>query len=182
MRTFIAIEPRESLKNSLGQIQTKLKNQPLDARWVNPKNLHLTLKFLGQVTPEQINQINKVVDQVAKEFKAFTVSLRQFGFFPNPKQPRVFFLNPDNQENLKAIFSSLQEQLEIIGFPKKSRFSSHLTLARLKSNKNIRQFVEKIEAIEINFSFEVKEIAVFKSTLAKSGAIYEKIFSSSLTA
>jgi 2'-5' RNA ligase len=173
MRAFVAISLPEELKNKVWQIQQELRTCGLDCKWIKPQNIHLTLKFLGEVKEEKVNEIKQTIETTAKEFKAFKVSFKKFGFFPGEKNPRVFFVDTDNEDNLKNIASALS--------PGENRFKSHITLARLKSRKNIDCLKRKIKDIVFEESFEVKEITLFKSKLNAQGPIYEKIFTSSLT-
>ncbi len=90
MRTFIAIDLPDSIKEKINSLQTKLKNCDPSAKWVRPANMHLTLKFLGEVEQEKIPQIKKILEKVAAKHRALNVALEAFGFFPNEKRPRVF--------------------------------------------------------------------------------------------
>jgi len=182
MRAFIAVELPESLKNHLSQIQEDLKTCNLECKWIKPANIHLTLKFLGDIDQKQLGQIKTILKQVASNLSCFEVSIDGFGFFPNEKRPRVFFLSTTNQERLKSIVNQLEEALEKIGFPIEDRFRSHLTLARIKTLKNIELLKEKIKDVKMEGKLTVKELALYKSTLTPSGAIYERIASSPLAA
>jgi len=159
-----------------------LKKCDVHAKWVNPKNLHFTLKFLGEATQEQIKEIEKIIEDVANRFRPFTVNLKEFGFFPNEKRPRVFFVSTDNEEILRKISQRLEEKLEKIGFKKEDRFKSHITVARLRSNKNLHLLKKEIKNISLTEAIPIKEITLFKSTLTESGPIYETICKMNLTA
>ena len=180
MRVFVAIDLPEELKNKIGQIQQELKACDLDCKWVKPQNIHLTLKFLGEAEKEEIDEMKQTLKSAAKEFRAFKVSFKEFGFFPQEREPRVLFVSTDNEENLKNIVSALSPQ-ENLPVGRQGKFKSHITLARLKSNKNVDCLKRRIKSIVFTESFEVKDITLFKSKLNAQGPIYEKILTSSFT-
>ena len=182
MRTFIAIELPEDIKIKLQNLTETFKKCGLDAKWVETKNIHMTLKFLGEVDEEQLEEIKKSITTITNQFKSFTVSLTNFGFFPNEKYPRVFFVATDKEEMLKNIAIRLEDGLEKIGFAKEGRFRSHLTLCRFKGTKNIDALKKEAETIAPQGQFPIEGISLFKSTLTSRGPIYEEIFKASLTA
>jgi 2'-5' RNA ligase len=108
------------------------------------------------------------------------LNLTKFGFFPNENYIRIVFIATDKEEILKKVAFELEEGLEKLGFPKEGRFSSHLTLARLRSKKNLDCLKKEIKNIAIREKFVVSEITLFKSTLKPTGPVYEKIFSAQL--
>lgn len=182
MRLFIAVDLPLDIKEKIKEVQLALKKCDLNAKWVNAENVHLTLKFLGEVGEDKIEEIKKIIETVAAYQKLFTVQFKDFGFFPNEKKPRVFFVSTSGEDILKSMANTLEEKLEIIGFKKEGRFRSHLTLARLRTPQNIDCLKNEIRKIKLEEKFLIKEIVLFKSTLKASGPIYEKIFISNLTA
>ncbi len=182
MRAFIAIDLPKDLKEEIKSIQDVLKETDVNFRWVNPANIHLTLKFLGNIEKDQVEKIKTILTSVSKNFSSFKSEFTEFGFFPNEKKPRVFFIATSQEDTLKSVATNLQEELEKIGFEKEGKFKSHITLARIKTLKNIEKLIQNLSAIKFEESFDIKELVLYKSTLTKNGPIYEKIFSSSLTA
>ncbi len=182
MRAFIAWELPLSLKSKLEKTLEEFKRLPLEAKWTEPKNLHLTLKFLGEIEEKKIEEIKKILVDISQEFKSLIVNLVGFGFFPNEKYARVFFVATDKEEPLAKIAQRLEEKLQILGFAKENRFKSHITLCRLRSSKNINLLQEKIKKLSLKEAFILKNICLFKSALAPSGPIYEEIFKISLSA
>lgn len=181
MRTFIAVELPLDIKEKIAKTTQPLQNLKLDANWVKNQNLHLTLKFLGEIKEAELDKITEIIDKTAKSFKAFRTGLGTFGFFPNEKRPRVFFIEAETKNVLESIAEALESLLEKIGFKKEGRFKSHITLARMKSSANIESLKSEIDKITFKEEFLVKEIALFKSALTSGGPIYEKIFKSNLT-
>jgi len=177
MRLFIAIDLPQDLKEELSHLMTKLKKCAADAKWVEPQNLHLSLKFLGEVAEDKIKKIEDIISIVSKKYMTLELSLEKFCFFPNKTHPRVFFVATDKGEEMKKIYSSFEDALQDIGFKKEGRFKSHITLARFRSSKNIDVLKKQIESITIKGEFPANEIILFKSILNPQGPIYEKIFS-----
>src|SRR3989338_3133701 len=167
MRAFIAIDIGENLKNKLSQIQENLKECDLDFKWVKPENLHLTLKFLGEIEEKKLLEIKKIIEETAFSQKSFKLSFETFGFFPDSRRPRVFFVSTDNQDLLKTLVQQLEINLGKIGlpcpacrqaggrqgFPAENRFQSHLTLARIKVRKNLETLLENLEKIKLEGNF-----------------------------
>lgn len=181
MRTFIAIDLTASVREKISNIQNVLKKCDLDAKWVSPENAHITLKFLGWVKdPGQIEKIKKIIKETAIKFKCLDVNLKEFGFFPNERRPRVFFISTDKEDILKNISCELEEKLEKCGFEKEGRFRSHITIARFRSPKNIDALSRELKDIKVKETLPIKEITLFKSTLTKAGPVYEVIFKSTL--
>jgi len=176
MRLFIAIDIPEDLKEKLARVIGGLKKCDLDAKWVNPSNIHITLKFLGETRGEQLEKIKAIISETAGNFAKLEIAAGNFGFFPNEISPKVLFISTNNDETLKNISLRLEDKVEGLGFPKENRFKSHLTLARFRGRKNIDRLKEEIKKITLEAKFAVCEIILFKSTLESSGPVYEKIF------
>lgn len=182
MRAFIAIDLPERIKRKIAKLENDLKKCDLAFRWVKPENLHLTLKFLGDINQEQVSKIKEAIAKVSDKFSAFKASFNGFGFFPNERRPRVFFISIDKKKLLKSIATELEEELETLGFKKEGKFKSHITLARIKDLKNIECLKSKIKNTQLDEKFPTDTIILYKSTLTKEGPIYGKIFKSNLTA
>ncbi|MDD4182654.1 MAG: RNA 2',3'-cyclic phosphodiesterase [Candidatus Omnitrophica bacterium] len=180
MRLFIAIDIPEDLKEKLSRIVTRLKKYDLDAKWVNTSNVHMTLKFLGEASEEQLDKIKDTINMIAGNFSRLELNVGSFGFFPKETSPRVFFISTDNEETLRNISLQLEDKLEVLGFAKECRFKPHLTLARFRSKKNIDCLKNGIKNMAIEAKFEVSEIILFKSLLKPAGPVYEKLFSAAL--
>lgn len=180
MRLFIAIDLPSNLKEKLEQTINAFKKCNLDAKWVDAKNIHMTLKFLGEVNEEKLDEIKKIMREAAAQYKSLEANLTDFGFFPDENYVRVFFVATDKEEILKNVADNLEKKLEKIGFPKEGRFKTHITLARVRTKKNIDRLKKEIKCVELKEKFSVSEITLFKSTLTASGPIYEAIFKASL--
>lgn len=200
MRCFIAIELAEYIKNFID----KLINVNFSIEGVNlvkKDNLHLTLKFLGEVETELIPPLTKSLNNLANEFSPFILKISRPGVFPDKLKPRVIWIGLESSEILKELAAKIDEEMFKYGFEKEKReFKAHITLARVKNPRNGRYIFEKIlksfnEKVlinnsyqkdnrspyyssrisekAINLQFQVKELVLMKSTLTPKGSIYE---------
>ena len=195
MRTFIAIELSEDIRNTLGQIQSHLRYAGADVKWVAQQNIHLTLKFLGEITDEKAAQVGAALDEVARTMKPFELSLKELGVFPKPEFPKVIWVGLDKgaAESI-ALAGKIEEALERLGFEKETRpFVAHLTLGRVRSGKNREKLREKIATCQGQGARdkgqgkeakgqEIRSVILFKSTLTPTGPIYSKLHEAMLQA
>lgn len=181
MRAFIAIDLPVEIKTKFHEKEILFKKYDLAAKWVDARNTHLTLKFLGETGEDKLSAIKKIMASVARQFSPFIVNLTNFGFFPDEKNPRVFFVAIDNHELLKSIVQKLEKELTEMGFPVENKFHPHITLARVKNLKNILCLKETVKKITLSENFEIKKITLFESALTKTGPVYKAIFNASLT-
>ena len=183
MRTFIALELSDEIKNELSRLEGELKKVGGDIKWVKPKNIHLTLKFLGDVDDGKIEQIKKILDQISSQNKAFEISLFKLGAFPNVDNPRVIWVGLDKGcSDAEQIAQSVEDELSKIGFEKESRpFSAHFTLGRVKSGKNKAALKESFSsALPRPKSCAINNITLFQSTLTPKGPIYNSLHKANL--
>ncbi|KPK97044.1 MAG: hypothetical protein AMJ95_11240 [Omnitrophica WOR_2 bacterium SM23_72] len=186
MRTFIAIELPEEIKESLARLQDRLKQSQADVKWVKPQNIHLTLKFLGEINEEQLEKITRALEQVCLNRRCFQMCLSTVGAFPKVNFPRVIWVGVEKgASETSEIATDLEEKVSMVEVPKEKRpFSSHITIGRVRSNFNKDKLVNDLKTIG---SLEGKEFAVtkltlFKSTLTPTGPVYEALKTASLQA
>lgn len=175
MRTFIAIELPEEIKRQIEQLQAPLKKTDAFVSWVKPKNIHITLKFLGEVPEDKIGQVFSATQKALEGTRKFTMSLKGTGVFPNLKRPRVIWIGTGSgEEKLSHMANRIEEEMEKIGFPREKRkFSAHFTIGRVKSPKNIEKLMELVESSDFQTEkIEVAEVVVMRSQLHPAGAIY----------
>jgi 2'-5' RNA ligase len=175
MRTFIAIELPEEVKKKIEQAQAPLKKTGAFVSWVKPKNIHVTLKFLGEVPEDKINEVFSATQKALEGIRKFTMSLKGMGVFPDVRRPRVVWIGSGSgEEELSHMAKRVEEEMEEIGFPKEKRkFSSHFTIGRVKSPKNIEKLMELVKSSDFQTEeIEVNEVVVMKSQLHPAGAIY----------
>jgi RNA 2',3'-cyclic 3'-phosphodiesterase len=186
MRAFIAIELPKEIKEHLSKIQGKLKASGADVKWVEPANIHLTLKFLGEIDEEVKAKVITALSGIASDRNSFIASISSIGAFPKAQSPRVIWAGLNlGDEQVKEIAKQIDSDLEKIGLAKEDReFSSHITLGRTKSSKNRIELVKLLEGLSETqlgpFEFHVSKITFFKSTLTPKGPIYEALHESCL--
>lgn len=184
MRIFIAIELSEEIRNSLALIQTHLKYSGADVKWVEKDNIHLTLKFLGDINDEKCELVKSALDKIAKSTRPFGISIKDIGAFPNIDYPRVIWVGLDKGANeSKTLAVNINEELSKIGFQKDSRpFAPHLTIGRVRSPKNKAALKEKMLGYEFSAvsSQRIDSMFLFQSTLTPKGPVYAKLLESSL--
>lgn len=183
MRCFIAIELPEDIKIFIDNL-INLKSSVDGINFVKKENLHLTLKFLGEVGIDLIPLIVKSLKNLAKEFPPFTLKISHPGVFPDKVKPRVIWMGLEYSEILKDLAVRVDEETYKFCIEKEKReFKSHITIARVKNFQNGIRMFEKICKTfrDNNFTdndlkkphFTVKEFVLMKSTLTPGGSIYE---------
>lgn len=135
MRLFIAINFPDKVKQTLGSFIDDLRRIPLDAKWVEVENLHLTVQFLGNAPAEQVPAIVSVLHCSVEGIPSFSLALEGVGVFPSVERPRVLWVGVSGETALLfRLHRRVQEEVDLLGYEaEKRRFSPHLTLARLKS-------------------------------------------------
>lgn len=178
-RTFIAlkVEPGPAFIESIKTMKSELSGEPA-VRWVGVNKLHLTLKFIGDTSAFQVNEIKKVLGEMAMQYPPFTFRLEGLGFFKNKGLPRVLFANIHEKGVLEQLAVEMETRLTELGFePERRPFKPHLTLARIKFLKNRDAFFRVVESNKNRVQQEVRinEIIFFQSILKPSGPVYRAL-------
>ena len=179
IRTFIALDLPTNVVSMLGDVQRDLKAMRLRAKWVRPENIHLTLKFLGDIDSDELPNICAALSDVGQGFVPFRLAVRGIGFFPGVKRPRVIWVGLGGQiQLLLDLQRKLADNLASIGFPKEKRpFKGHLTLGRIKNAINsdvIRRIILDYADLHSD-EFICGHISLYKSDLKPSGAVYSQL-------
>ena len=179
IRSFIAIELPEETRKTLSAVQEELKRSGAGVRWVRPSSIHLTLKFLGNINPAQVENIASVMVQVVQDEPPIGLLLGGLGAFPSQRKPRVIWVGLKGEvQRLGQIQARLENGLEPLGFTREKRpFRPHLTIGRIKDRRRLHSLVDAMTALELpQFnSFDADEIILYKSDLRPTGAIYTKL-------
>ena len=185
IRCFIAIEIPETIQNQLARIQGTLRKQIPKASWVKPGNIHLTLKFLGDVDPEDLESIGEAITGVAIHHRSFSLHIGGLGAFPNFARPRVMWIGAKvGGERVSALAQDINVALSYCGFsPDTKNFNPHLTIARLKERIDLRLYTNQYRQYDhINGAeMSVNTISLIQSQLHPQGAVYSTLQSHSLT-
>jgi 2'-5' RNA ligase len=184
IRTFIAIELDEGIKDGLTQLQERLQGQAPrgSVRWVRPEGIHLTLKFLGDVPADQIGEITRALQKSCQGFAPFSLSCGGLGCFPNLKHPNVVWVGLQEETGaLAQLQQAIEENVAPLGYPtEKRKFSPHLTLGRVQKrvgSGDLRRLGELVGASETGTwgQMEVRSVNLVRSDLRPSGAVYTRL-------
>jgi RNA 2',3'-cyclic 3'-phosphodiesterase len=143
IRSFIAFDiENDTVLSKLSGTQKLLVELNAELKIVEPQNIHVTIRFLGNISQTLVDKVYEVIKSV--KFSPFQIQLLGLGVFPNLNYPRVVWVGmTQGQEQLKSIFSQLEPQIQALGFPRDSYgFSPHLTIARVKTGKNKKRLAD----------------------------------------
>src|SRR5271165_4157189 len=129
MRTFVALDIDDAIRERLALFMDGVRGFAPDARWVKPQSIHVTLKFIGENPPEVVRRIQQ--ELAAVHMPAFEIAFQGYGFFPTPKRARVFWIGIQSGPQISALAKAVDEATHAMGIPGEQHpFSPHLTLAR----------------------------------------------------
>jgi len=180
VRTFIAVELAPFVKDRLLVFQEKLRGSGAKVKWVRKNNLHLTIKFLGDMDLEKANDISNEIIASVEDIEPFALSVRGAGSFPKGEgPPRVVWAGLDgDMARLEKIYESLNERLSRFGIPhEKRRFSPHITIGRVKSSSGSRELKKLLSENSDNLfgEIEVSELVFMMSELTSQGPVYSAL-------
>jgi 2'-5' RNA ligase len=188
IRAFIAIdlspEILQELEEVLVNYKTQLKNVPV--RWIPAMNIHLTLKFLGDVSVSALKILTDIIMTEVSNHYRFEITVGGSGAFPNLHQPRVIWVGIEAPHELTAIQTGIEAATARLGYTREERaFSPHLTIGRVSRNatsQDVKSISSTLEKIRIGFlgATWVEKVHLYRSDLNPQGAIYTKLFTASL--
>ena len=179
MRCFIAIDIDEEIRRALDGLQRKLRDgidvKRGDINWVNPDNIHLTLKFLGEIKDEKSAEICNIVKTAAGGHKSFELDIESVGHFGG-RSPRVLWVGMGKgQEELLELQKDIEESLALAGWPKETReFAGHLTLCRIRhpaAGMKLAQVSEDYKDFKVG-TLSADAVCVYQSELKPGGPVY----------
>jgi 2'-5' RNA ligase len=188
MRIFIALDIDEAIRHRIARFMDGVRGFAPDARWVRPESLHITLKFIGETAPQNVDQIKEALKAV--ESNAIEMNIRGCGFFPGAKSPRVFWVGIEAGPSLAALASTVDDRVAALGIAKENHpFSPHLTLARGGGasgspqpriggfKRSFQRLEEKLAALPVpEFgTMTAREFFLYQSHLSRGGSRYEKL-------
>ncbi len=190
VRAFIAIDlPNdvlENIENVSRRLQTQLRHYPI--KWVPTENIHLTLKFLGDVSESNLPLIEDMLAGEVSDHKPFEFGVGRLGAFPDMKRPRVIWVGVEAPEELLALQRGVESVMQRLGYPREQRpFQPHLTLARIArraTTNEVYAIGRTLREISVSFlgSARVTEVHLYKSDLHPTGAVYTRLFTTTLNA
>ena len=173
MRLFIAFGVPDDVKEYMAKVQGIIGGDLAGIRWVKKEQMHLTLKFLGEVQP---NTADKIKDELRKiRFGPFNVYLSSIGVFPNENCIRVVWVGLEPEDKVIGLQMRIDENLEKL-FKKEKDFKAHITLGRVKYARGKELFFSKLKGIKVEKKkFIVDKFKLMKSTLTAHGPVYETV-------
>lgn len=180
IRAFLAIEPPENVLQEITRLQEKLK-QEINGRlsWTRPQGQHLTLKFFGDISKEDINNISTAVQKRVVAETKLNLKVEKLGVFPDARRPRVLWCGVTGDvEKLIALQKKLDSDFAALGFPAEDRsFKAHLTLARIKDSRDMTGMSEALKKHNefIAGDLIADKLFLFQSNLSPQGTVYTKL-------
>jgi len=175
MRLFVAIELSDEVRKALSQTQAALKRDCPDVRWIPPEQLHLTVKFLGEVADGDVNEACKAMERAAEQSKPFTMRTGDCGCFPERGPVRIVWTRcVEDRDLLAGCVAAVEAQFEPLGFPPERRpFAAHITIGRVRDDRSQDSLRSKVAAARGNsMEQEVSLLMMMSSTLSPRGSIY----------
>ena len=192
IRAFIAIELPDLLRHELDSVTHRLQEQCAVAggeasrkavRWVPASNIHLTLKFLGEVSTANVQALARMLKAEAVRHSPFDILVTGIGAFPNVRRPRVIWVGSEAPANLAHLQRAIEAETRALGYPTEERpFSPHLTLGRISQNATppeataVAQALSMVSVAELG-CLHVDRVHLFQSDLRPSGAVYTSLYS-----
>jgi len=188
VRAFIAVDLPSDLQERLAQVSSELQEIMGDVpvRWVPAENMHLTLKFLGDVSSNNMDVLHDIIRGETADRDPMVISLGGLGAYPKPRRPRVIWVGVETPEELIALQRGIDKQTGRVGYARDRRaFAPHITLGRVSRNavpKDVRIIGDILCTKKIGFLgvSRVREVHLYRSDLQPGGAVYSRLFSASL--
>ncbi len=185
MRVFIAISLPDEIHLSLSSISAQIKRSLGDdvVRWVKPTNIHLTLKFLGEISEGDVGLLRTGLELPVGCHAPFTLAIQKVGVFPNPHRPRVVWAGLNDSMELTRLQRDVEKVVRNIGYDSEERsFSPHLTLGRVSQYANAQQIAQCGKVVSSYTvggisDFIVKSVDIYRSELSAGGSIYTILYS-----
>lgn len=179
-RVFCAVELPDEVRKRLEEHSARLRKLVPDANasWTRVENIHLTLKFFGNVEVDRIPVISSAAERVVKEFPRFEIEVGNTGVFPKPSRAQVLWIGVnDPSGRLAALQKRLEDECAAVGFDKEDRaYRPHLTIARLRNPQGARPLADAHLQTQFNPSrLTVNELILFRSELSSKGSRYTAI-------
>lgn len=177
IRAFLAVDLDDDLKPKINRIIKQFKGIDANIKYVDLANLHFTLKFFGDIDVDGIDLLSQRISDVVAQFEPFDIKIKGCGAFPNTNHIKVIWVGIEDDAVLKDLHDKLDAEFKKLGFELDRKFSSHLTIGRMKSAKNkdkVKSEIESFGDAEIG-GMKVERIILKKSTLKASGPIYDDI-------
>jgi 2'-5' RNA ligase len=180
IRTFIAVEIEASIRRAAVKLIDRLRQAGGDVKWVEPENLHLTLKFLGDLGADGVARVCRAVQRAVAGVPPFEIEIRGAGAFPNASRPQTIWLGAgEGEQPMAEVSERVESALEPLGFRRESRpFRTHLTIGRVRRDggrtAGLGPALDEMAGYEAG-RMPVEEVVVFSSQLLRTGPVYEAL-------
>lgn len=187
LRTFVAVEITQAIRKKAGELIDALASTSADVKWVEPHNLHLTLKFLGDVPQQEIAELCQAMADGAAQVEPFSLDVRGAGAFPNAARPRTVWLGAgEGADEMVVLHDRVEAALAELGYREEHRrFQSHMTIGRVRGMGPSIAELGRLVQQHTDFAagqMTVGKITLFASTLTPNGPVYEVLATSPLGA
>lgn len=184
LRTFIAVEIPHDLQRTIHEETALLRNRiGALVRWVSPGNMHLTLKFLGNISPANVDILTQIIRAEADSCQPFVMKVGGLASFPSLKRPRVIYIGLQAPAELEALQRGIESATTRLGYESEERgFSPHLTIGRVRQNisasdqQKIRRALEETQIDSLGMA-KVDSVHLYNSDLKPTGSVYTRLFS-----
>lgn len=176
MRSFVAILLDAGVRQQLVRVVRELAATAADVKWVEETNFHLTLQFLGDISPEQVEAVKGCLAKAAAGVSRFSLEVHGVGRFPGRGRPRILWAGlREGRTELTHLASRVNDALEPLGLVPDKPFASHITLGRLRSSRGLQGLLDRLPVYEdyLFGSQEVTGITLVESRLERRGPTYE---------
>lgn len=174
MRLFIAIPLPKEIKDYIYDLEKEINSNYAKIRWVHKKNLHLTLKFIGDISEDKAIELENRLNNI--KFNPFNVRINKLGTFPNMNNPNVIWVDFEPDNDLLKLQQSVDEEILDLFPSSEQKFINHVTLGRVKLIKKKNEFIKLLNSVEIkHLEFKIDSFSLIKSELTKDGPIYRII-------
>lgn len=177
MRIFIALDIPDDIRAGIAQYAERVRRYAPEARWARVEGLHLTLKFVGHVSDEKVEEIKRTLETV--KAGPFEVAFKKIGFFPAPRSPRVFWIGVEAGQELPQLAAAVENKLEKLGIAREEReYNAHLTLAREGSVpgslKGLAPLLEREPPPQFG-TMTARDFWLYQSQPGKGGSKYTRL-------
>lgn len=185
LRTFVAVEISPEVRTRAGQLIAQLQTNSAHVKWVEPSNLHFTMKFLGEIDLLDVHRVCGALTEAVQRLPPFEIVAQGAGAFPDPSRPRTIWLGVgEGEEAMVELHAALEAALTPLGFRRENRrFRPHLTLGRLRGpGEGIDELAAELaqHAEFVAGVVSVDDVVLFSSELQRTGPVYEALCTADL--
>lgn len=179
MRLFVAVNFPARLRQKIARLSRPMEEAGVPGRWTDPDHVHLTLKFLGEVPPAELDPISAALEEVAGKFRPFEMTFGPIGAFPSPRRPRVVWLGVEQTPELRFIKDDLERRLAELGHEREQRpYQPHITLGRAPRDAEageFRRLEEVARSLKVSDAYRVTHLDLMRSRLGPAGPEHTRL-------